>query len=493
MSPTARNASHWALVRSRDLLMRGSWLLWGSLFLWACTGPEIPEGRRNILLLTVDTLRADHLSRNGYDRPTTPFLDALVAEGVIFESAVTPSPRTTQSIASLFTGVYPPSHGVRTLFGRLRDDLPSLPELARARGYRTVAVVSNHILGPERGLARGFDVYDHGLDTRDAKATTRTAIEQLERTPDGTPLFIWVHYIDPHVPYFPPPEQALAFDTGYEGPYALRFGTTPGGTGESAYPPELGKVKSVYRNTLPERVNEHIRRLYAAEIRYTDNAIAELVTRFKAERGPDWLIVFAADHGEELGAHGLHYDHGDSLYESVLRVPLAIILPRNDPAGGPARVDERVSLVDVLPTLVELLDLGLPAAQTQALDGRSLLPHSVRDTRQPRATYAESGRSFYPRETPRRVRFDVAGKLRSVTLEDHKLIYTPGLPEADAYELYQLSSDPNEQNNLYRVDHPALPRLRAQLDTWLSADPMDPSSEPDTRDVQALRELGYLE
>ena len=133
------------------------------------------------------------------------------------------------------------------------------------------------VLLPERRLKRGFKVYDFDFDSRDAVGTTDAALARAAELDPEQPVFLWVHYIDPHVPYHPPPELARAFDPGYEGPYALHFGPEQGAVGSAAYPKELGKEGAVYRNQLPEEVNAHVRRLYAADVRYTDDQVARKV------------------------------------------------------------------------------------------------------------------------------------------------------------------------------------------------------------------------
>ena len=171
-------------------------------FLMACdSAPGRPHpDRRHVLIITVDTLRADHLGGAGFPLPATPFLDSLLDEGIRFESAVTPIPRTTPALASLLTGAYPHSHGVRTLFDNMKSEATSIAEMARRNGYATMAVVSNHLLVPERGLGRGFDTYDHAGDAREAEETTSRAIHHLRQIRESDAIFAWIHFIDPHVP-----------------------------------------------------------------------------------------------------------------------------------------------------------------------------------------------------------------------------------------------------------------------------------------------------
>jgi arylsulfatase A-like enzyme len=454
----------------------------------------IDPSPQRVLLLTVDTLRADHLSINGYDLPTTPYLDGLVSRGTRFDAAITPVPRTTQALASLLTGTYPHTHRVRVLFDRLPGRIPTLPELARGRGYRTVAVVSNHLLVPERGLARGFDIYDSAPDKREAQATTQAVIARLREISPADPIFLWVHYIDPHVPYYPPAELASEFDPGYRGSYRLHFGGIKGGLGKRAYPRNLGKEKAVFHNSLSERVNAHIRRLYAADIRATDDAIRELVEWLFAELGPEWLIVFASDHGEALGEHDYFYDHGDYLYQGSLRVPMAIVMPEDlAPGGGRSRVvKDPVSLVDVMPTLSELLGLTVESSAPFEIEGSSLVPYLEGGSLPPRAVFGESGKSFFPDSVRGRTRFDLSGRFRAVIEGSWKLIWTPGAPPEQEYQLYDLDADPDERQNLSHPDHPELTRLRERLHDWLRDDATE-AAQPSAEDEERLRALGYIE
>jgi arylsulfatase len=448
--------------------------------------------RRHVLLLTVDTLRADYLSANGYPLPTSPFLDSLCGGATTFARAMTTVPRTTPALASLLTGTYPQTNGVRTLVDRLDARIASLPELARARGYATVAVVSNHILVPQRGLDRGFDVYDAADDARDAAGTTAAALQHLRRYRPADPVFAWVHYIDPHVPYYPPPALAEAFDSGYAGRYRLHFGSEKGGIGDSAYPKCLGKADAVYRNTLPDDVNAHVRRLYAADIRNTDDHIAELVHGLRAALGDDWLIVFSADHGESLGENGYFFDHGDYVSGAELHVPLAFALPVTDPLHGSRTVTDWVSLIDVMPTLVELLDLSLPPGTR--VDGRSLVPMLRGDSLPARPVFAECGESFFPGLVHERVHFDIDGRFRTVIFGTKKLIWTPGQEPDRAYQLYDLSSDPSETADLYRSQaaSPDVVQLRALLEDWYRRGSRDEASHPISEaDHERLRALGY--
>ncbi|UCE86439.1 MAG: sulfatase [Deltaproteobacteria bacterium] len=453
---------------------------------------DLPATRQHVLLLTVDTLRVDALHGAGPGPPATPFVDSLIAEGFWFPRAITPVPRTTPAVASLLTGAYPHTTKVRGLVDPLAPEIVTLAELFRAKGFRTLAVVSNHVLRPNRRLNRGFDVYDYSGDGRDSFATTRAALRHVREQPAGDPIFLWVHYIDPHMPYAPPPELARAFSPDYAGPYRLRFGGEPGSTGPQAFPADLPKRVAIYRNPLSDEVNDHVRRLYAADVRHTDAGIEALVRSLRVERDAGWTIAFTADHGESLGEHAYFFEHGDYVYNPTIRVPLAFVLPRQDPLAGAGRVDDWVSLVDVMPTLAEMFRLPVPVDLAYAIEGRSLVPY-LRGERLPsRPVFAESGKSQYPEEVRRRVDFSVAGRFRTVLFGDWKLIWTPGQAPDRAYELYDLAADPAESRDLFEPGRAEAERLERMLASWVRGLD-DRTAEPDAHDLAMLRALGYVD
>jgi arylsulfatase A-like enzyme len=458
-----------------------------------CKSERTPSPHaKHVLLLTIDTLRPDYMSFNGYDLPTTPALDELLRAGLYFDRAVTPIPRTTQALASALTGCYPHTTKVRSLVDTMHPDLVSIAQMARGAGYRTVAVVSNHVLLPERGLNRGFEVYDQGADVRNAHLTTEAAIRHLSALQAEERIFAWVHYIDPHVPYYPPLPLVEQFSGGYQGRYAANFGQAPGGTGDAAYPRDLPKAIAVFHNPLPGEVNAHVRRLYAADIRAADDSIARLLEWMRSHLGDDWVILFAADHGESLGEHEFYFDHGDYVYEATLRVPLSITLPPGHPLRRVGRSADLVSLIDVMPTLAELMNIPVPDGLSYAVEGRSLVPCLTGKRLPPRPAFAECGQAFFPRDVRRRVRFDVAGRFRSVTQGDWKLIWTPEQTAEAEFELFNLVDDPDETRNLYDPSHPQAAELCGLLGGWLRA--MDDETRaPDVKDLEALIELGYIE
>lgn len=343
-----------------------------------------------VVLITLDTTRADRLTPYGFMGAAMPHLDRLAREGVVFDRASSVAPLTVPAHASLFTGLLPSSHGVR------ENDSPplspqhmTLAETLRAHGFITAAVVGSGVLDPDRGLFQGFEHYSsvpatqrRGPQTgqRTAKAVVNEAISWLNRTANSR-FFLWAHLYDPHRPYEPPE------------PFASRYAGDP----------------------------------YVGEIAYADSQIGRLVEALERSRLLDKsIVIVAGDHGESLGEHG-ERDHGIFVYESVLRVPLII----RGPEIEPRRISSVVRLVDVMPTILDLLD------QPQLLTDGVSLDAVMRGQPQDLEAYAES---IYP------LRFGWS-PIRSLRDGRFKLI------DAPRPELYDLERDPFEQTNVY-TDRP---------------------------------------
>ncbi|MEZ4647350.1 MAG: sulfatase-like hydrolase/transferase [Candidatus Eisenbacteria bacterium] len=371
-----------------------------SLFLGACGEP----GPKLVLLLVVDTLRADRLGCYGYDEIETPNIDRLAADGVLYENAMTAVPVTLPSMSTIFTGTYPPQHGVRDNGSyELSDSWTTLAEALKARDFATGAFVSAAVLDPVHNLTQGFDVYDadvsmyyrpysplltpiddeiQGIERR-AEVTVDRALAWL-RTQDGTDALLVVHLFDPHLPRDPPPP----FRDQYAG------------------------------------------REYEGEIAYADQEVGRLLAGVEELRDPDdTLVVFLSDHGEGLGEHGETL-HGDLLHEATTRVPLIVRGP-GLPRGR--RVPELVRTVDVFPTVCAYLDLPAPTptvGSPLAELGLDAIGPSVASPRFRTTAYLET---FRPRLTHGWC------ELRGLRTERWKLIDGP------RYELYDLRDDPHEQ------------------------------------------------
>jgi arylsulfatase A-like enzyme/Flp pilus assembly protein TadD len=398
-------------------------------------------GRDNLLLVTLDTTRADRLGCYGYAGARTRYLDRLAAEGVRFAQAISPAPITLPAHASIFTGLYPIAHGVRNNGNfTLSDRYPTLATILKSQGYRTAAFVSSFILDRRYGLARGFDRYDDRMEGAETQVISLEAERRGDRTAlllarwledqaasPGAPFFAWLHLYDPHEPYQPPP------------PFREMFATNP----------------------------------YDGEIAFDDAVVASILDKLTQLGLRDHtLIAVIGDHGESLGDHG-EETHSMFVYEGALRVPFILWRPGRIPAG--VVVTEPVRATDLAPTLLELL--ALPPLKTD--HGRSLVPlMDGRSAGPAPPIYAETYLPlFYMNWAP----------LRSIRDERFKLI------EAPRPELYDLARDPKEEHNLYGEESGRARALKDGLDrlTGGSEGNME-VGRLDHETAEKLAALGYL-
>jgi arylsulfatase A-like enzyme len=312
--------------------------------------------RPNIVLIGVDTLRCDHVGCYGYGRPTTPNIDRLASQGVIFENAVSQAPWTLPSFATVFTSLYPTQHGAGHVasgtahFGaRMRTSFPPLAMMLLREGYTIGPIVNGPALSSEYGVDRGFEFYNGAKDgkARPADRVTRDALKWIDEH-KGKPFFLFVHYFDPHVPYEPPSPYDEMFDPGYRG----RVGP---GFDRDTYARARGYL-SCSGDPSAQADWDRLRALYDGEIAFTDKAIGLLLQGLRA-RGlkENTLVVFLSDHGEEFFDHG-DFEHGHTLYDELLKVPMVISHPGIVPEN--VRVTAQVRLLDVLPTVLDLLGIG---------------------------------------------------------------------------------------------------------------------------------------
>jgi arylsulfatase A-like enzyme/Flp pilus assembly protein TadD len=433
------------------------WLL--SFVLLACAiAIAAPAERPNIIVITLDTTRADRMGFLGSKRGLTPNLDATARDGVVFSRAYSHVPLTTASHATIFTGTYPQFNHVNDFGIPLSARLPYLPELLRQQGYHTGAFVGSLILDPLDGTApgfdRGFEVYDagfhmrrHGGDRyqsveRRAGVVVDHALAWLSHLP-GAPFFLWVHLYDPHDPYDPPP------------PFKAQHAAQP----------------------------------YDGEIAYADSAVGKLLNELRRHRLYDeTLIAVMADHGESLGAHGEN-NHGIFLYDDTLHVPLLIKLPLNRAAGK--RVEARVGLVDVVPTVLSVAGLPVPkemqgesvlgliasgGGPARAKSGTAKAPASpVPD----RPAYAETD---YPH------RGFGWSSLRA--LRTGKYLYI----QAPERELYDQTVDPQAAHNLAAGGKAVADTLDFQLGELRqkTSQSLVELAKPDAEQAQKLQALGYV-
>jgi len=424
------------------------------------------ERQPDVIVYLVDTLRADHLGCYGYGRDTSPRIDAFAAESVLFEDAVAQSAWTRPSVTSLLTGLDPHSHRVQERLDGLPESFDTLPEILRREGYQTAAFVSSAVITAKFGFGQGFDTFRQRVkETIEPERPTsewvnEEALRWLEQRDPDRPFFLFLHTLDPHMPYRPPEpfRRRLAPDAdpragGVEEVVALRDGLRP--------------------TTAHDR--EEIPALYDAEIAGNDAAFGRLLAELRARGLYDpLLLVFVSDHGEELFDHG-GWEHGATLYQELVHVPLLLKLPRGVGAGR--RIGEKVRQVDVLPTILDVLDGETP----RGIQGRSLLPLLQAPSRRPPAAFSS---------------LDLDGRrIESVVLGDRKLIHTLAHNQRPVgLELYDLASDPGERRNLAAANPDAVRALswlleqRARTGAPRKAPPvaLDPELEKE------LRALGYL-
>jgi arylsulfatase A-like enzyme len=470
------------------------------------TGPGAT--RPNVIVIVMDTTRLDALSCYGNARETTPNLDRLASQGVLFEQATVTAPWTLPSHASLFTGLYPSQHGADASRPRLADDLTSLPEVFRRAGYQTAGFSNNPWIGPNTNFHQGFDLFEGmwpGFDHRD-RVTLWRAISALNRLArDGTPasqaestnrriawwldqarsarapFFLFVNYIDPHFPYNPPE------------PYRSRFLRS-----ENRDAAAKLNVRVLKRIPPPMRLDAGLlaalRDLYEGEVAFLDAVLGELLQDL-GRRGltDDTIVLVTSDHGENLGDHDLLF-HQFSVHEALLRVPLVLHHPKGLPPG---RVSTPVSIADVYPTLLRLA--GLEASERADLPGRDLVnrPAAPASDRSILAEYRAPLASlpkFRPEPGQTLDESYFKRDLKSLRRGGLKLVWASD----GRHELYDLSTDPWETRNLIaeraeaaRAMEGDLSRLAAMFKPATGA-PADGSSlDENTR--RELRALGYLQ
>jgi arylsulfatase len=328
----------------------------------SCGDSGFGDSRPNVLLITIDTLRADYLGSYGFALDTSPNIDALAEQSVVFERAIAAATRTAPSHASIMTSRYTREHsiGYRNGDSELTDEI-RLAERFRAAGYATAAFVGNIVLRRESGLDRGFDVYDDELPSQEAhrdvvferiaEQTNRRALDWLGDVDSG-PFFLWVHYQDPHGPYTPPEPYAGRFQVpGKPDEQPLEVAPGPGGWNT------IPGYQALDGLSLP---SEYMSR-YADEIFYTDRAVGELLSAVDGHPSRrEAIVLLTSDHGESLGETDRYFTHGFATTPQLAHVPLIL----RAPALAPARRREPVSHVDIMPTLLELAGLEVPEVQS---------------------------------------------------------------------------------------------------------------------------------
>ncbi len=467
-------------ARSNRLAAVAGGLLLGAL--GSCSPAPRPA---SLLLITLDTVRADHLGACGHSRPTSPRIDALAREGTLFRNTFAPVPRTTQSVATILTGLSPKHHRARGLFSFLPPANTTLAEILGERGYSTRAVVSNIFLQPGKGFEQGFESYSNPRSRfagNSSREITDEALQGLRALSPGPPFFLWVHYLDPHWSYDPAPELAEKFDPGYRPSEAMR----------EMLEGKFHKGDIIFNNPLPPEDRRHVEALYDGEIAQVDAQVGRLLDGIPPEIRKDLLIVLTSDHGESLGEHGYSYAHGEYLYDGTLRVPLVFAFPGRIAAG--AAEERAVALMDIAPSILRLLGLpdrpGMDGAPLFTRDGDRFSPAGGHDL-----LFAETDYQLIHSANPRFFLPGVRGRWSSARRGSLKMIRIP-TPGGNLYELYDLRADPGEERPLDLSTVGAAAGLMRDLERWVdyeegAGDDPEESLSPEQR--ERLRSLGYLQ
>ncbi|MCP3961930.1 MAG: sulfatase [bacterium] len=441
-------------------------MLWAALawcgLLWACAAAAEPPAKLpHVVIITVDTLRYDRVSVNGYRRPTSPNIDALLEDGVHFTQARVPEPLTAPSMCSMLTSLYPHEHGTTRNGLKMRPGLASLPKILQQRGYKTSAFIGNWTLKNQlSGLGEHFMSFDEVFDRKRwfgmwfAEATAKDLTEKTLAWVDEhfessrRPFFTWVHYVEPHEPY--------------------RF--------HKEFASELGITSS----------DPGPKDRYDTEVAFVDRAIGELIAGIsaKAPRG-ETLILFASDHGESLGEHD-YWGHGRHLYDATLHIPLGFAW---NGTVEPRTIDAPASLLDLTPTVLGLLGLEVPTALrgfdwSPVLSGRADEPSARITHYQAHKGAARGGSTNARRQGLLEVgRIEESGKEVLRVRSGNRRIFDLSEDAAELRSLVELKSEPSGQ----------LAEWLEQVREGLAASDELPPPSLDEESIEQLRALGYID
>lgn len=433
------------------------------LLLWGCGERSTNKKLPNIILLTIDTLRADHLHCYGYEYETSPHLDRFAAQSTLFEYTYTPIPKTSAAFCSMLTGLHPFIHKCAPNRGTVNKRLTTLAEALSTKGYQTEAVVANANLAKvfqfDQGFANYIEVWNE-IETKEESAPfiTGKVIDFLE-SPQKKPFFIWANYIDPHTPYIPPTEHIQP---------------RPPGRDIREVKPKL--IAGMHREMNQKgRFNEgHFTSLYDGSIHYVDSQIGRILDHIeKSGLHENSIIIISADHGEDLGEHNFYFNHGPLTFNAASRVPLMIRWPGKQPR----RVRRVVSIMDITPTLFDALDIPAPK-------------------------YPLQGRNLFTDRTQRRLKlFGQLGTFGMVAGHYHYIEVLPQLQRQLGLEpryIFNILKDPYEKENLIAEFSNLADSLSREYKAYFSrhgymnTKNKAPAPELTEKEKRDLKTLGYL-
>ncbi len=457
-----------------------------TLFLGSCGGPRLAEGEpRHVILISIDTARADHFGFMGASEAATPRLDAVASQSVVFTDYMTVVPTTLASHVTLMTGKYPFHHGTPRNGFMVNRENDMLAEILKRAGFRTAGFAGSFALDKRFDFAQGFDHYDEdfsllvgerGVDQNQRSAADVTDAVIRYVSDEGVPdrLFLFAHYFDPHQPYMAPPP----FDTLHD----------PRGRAGLVPVSELLRAAETSPAYAAEEARRHEQQ-YASEISYVDEEVGRLLEALD-ERGvlDDALLVVTSDHGESMWEHGEEFDHGEKVYQSTMHALCMFRLPGG--RGGGVRSDWPIASTDVLPTVLSALGIDAPAG----VDGEAVPLGAPVGPTPERPRFGQATKPWRGVETD--PRWTNMLKARCVRAGRYKYVQTPYL---GTEELYDLENDPDEGSDLLVTgsgqEAALAAEFRPMLERWAaSADPLPSRFEPSQQEetTERLRSLGYL-
>jgi len=428
----------------------------------------------NIVLISIDALRADHLSCYSYERETSPNIDKIAEKGILFENVIAPSSWTVPSMVSLFTSVYPINHGVISGFLSnnkvykqevLSDKLTTLAEILKENGYATFGVASNLHLSEKSGLARGFD-YFKCLPFLPAPYVNGTIHSWEDEIKKSDKFFLWVHYFDPHLPYIARKPWIEQY-TSKEMTEKLNF--------SKKHRDELSELIPVFKK-YPQTLSNLIA-LYDSEINYVDSYLGELIEKFELDKNT--LIIITSDHGEGFLEHGM-LGHGNSLYKETTQIPLIIKLPHSTKKET---VKRYVNLVDIMPSILHISSIALPE-------------HTLGESLWEKKGLIFWLKKMFSRNDASNYNFSELDKksiLKTIMTSKWKYIYNY---QDKTEQLYNIKSDLLELNNLTDKNIRQRNKLKEQLLNWVSNSKTYPTKRQAIQlspiEKEKLETLGYL-
>ncbi|MCD4654444.1 sulfatase-like hydrolase/transferase [bacterium] len=494
-------------------------IVFGFFYLFTYQSDKPPK---HIILISIDTLRLDHLGCYGNPKIYTPNIDALSRSCSQFQKCISPMGRTNPSFASLHTGLYPRENSVRTLFRKLPESQVTIAEILRESGFKTAFFNANPMLQPKSGLTQGFDFYCEPTSNNFEKKTppvkeklksnkilepqkdpiigkkkkkkkelwlaqvfnasfdvnnrspqfkfaaeyvSNSAIKYLETINENDRAFLWVHYMDPHWPYEPPsPWNHIHLQPKHS---------------ELQHLTRIPMPVVKFDNPMKEQTRNYLRGLYKCEIEYTDHHLGRFLRKM-AEKHilEDSLIVFISDHGESLGEHNVYFCHGDVVYSDNIEVPLML---RSKKQIKPGLLKQSVHMTEVMPIIMDLLGQKYEINRSFP-HGDSIMFASTGSTSE------ENPRSYFP---------GMKGRWQAIMNDRYKLITIPH-PEINIWEMYDKLEDPGEKVNLIGYGLDAELELRQKLVRWMQEDEEQTMVKPENIPedpvlLEQLKNLGYID